>query len=264
MRKLLGLFVLSIVLGSCGDDEKEVYAQSAKDHSLAEVISMDVFEQVLTIAPIYIVQGEYAADTLISISASPVLSDPTYPKLITINYGNGVTGDDGKTRQGKILLTVNSGTVLTEDLDIDFDDYICNGNTVYGAVNYTYSNNGGTVSYEAEVEGDPLTFISANGTMKWSSDYTLTRKSGESTPSIGDDEFTFSGSAAGIDLSGRSYTVTSTNHTIDFGCNHYIVSGTSTITPNAKDQHSVDYGSGNCDANGSIQLSDDVTENFTF
>jgi hypothetical protein len=264
MRNLIALCILLAMVSSCKDDEKEVYSQSVKDHSLAEVISMDVFEQVLTIAPTYIIQGEYLADTLIEISANPVLSDPTYPKVITINYGDGVTGDDGKTRQGKIILSINSGTVLSEDLDIDFDDYICNGNTVYGAVNYTYSNSNGIVSYDAEVEGDPLIFVSANGTMKWSSEFTLTRKSGESTPAIGDDEFTFAGNAAGIDLSGRTYTVASTNHTIDFGCNHFIVSGTSTITPNDKDQHTVDYGSGNCDSNGSIQLSDDVTENFTF
>lgn len=264
MRKLLGLFILSVSLWSCGDDEKEVYAQSAKDHSLAEVISMDIFEQVLTITPTYVVEEEYLADTLIEITANPILSDPTYPKTITINYGDGITGTDGKTRQGKILVTINSGTVLTENLDIDFDDYICNGNTVYGAVNYIYSNSNGVISYAGDIEGNGLTFVSANGTMKWSGEYSLTRNSGASTPSISDDEYIFAGNSAGFDLSGRSYTVTSTNHKIDFSCKSFIVSGSSKITPNGKDAQTVDYGSGNCESNASIKLSDNVTENFTF
>tara|TARA_B110000211_G_C14003015_1_gene519429 strand:- start:468 stop:1265 length:798 start_codon:yes stop_codon:yes gene_type:complete len=265
MKEVFSAVLITLCLFGCKDDSKEIYSQSAKDQSLAEVITMDVFEEVLTITPTYIIDGKYAADTNIIITSYPLLTDPSYPKTITIDYGNGVVGTDGKTRKGKIKILINSGTVLTEDLEIEFDDYVSEGNTVYGSVNYAYTNLNSTVSYDVTLNGTGLTFISANGTMKWDGDFLITRASGENTPSISDDIFKLSGSTTGVDFSGTSYAVkTETDHTIDFDCNEIITAGTSKITPNGKDEHDVDYGTGGCDANAVISLSSDNSQNFNF
>jgi hypothetical protein len=265
MKELFSVLLMCVCLFGCKDDEKEVYTQSVKDQSLAEVITMDIFEEVLTITPTYMLSGQYLADTNIIISTSTLWSSTTYPKTITIDYGTGIVGSNGKTRKGKIKVTINSGTVLAENLDIEFEDYISEGNTVYGSLVFNYSNLNNLGSYATTINGLGLTFVSANGTMKWNGSFNLERSSGESTPRINDDIFKFSGSTTGVDFSGTSYVVsTETDHTIDLNCNNIITAGTSKITPNGKDEHSVDYGIGTCDGNGVIRLSSNNSENFNF
>lgn len=265
MRKLLSLIILATIFVSCKNDEKGIYARSAKDQSLAELITMDAFEEVLTITPTFIIDGKYTVDTNIIITAYPLLSDPAYPKEITIDYGGGITGPDGKTREGKIKVTINSGTVLTEDLEITFDDYVSEGNTVIGAIDFTYSNTSSIISYAASMAESGLTFESPNGTMKWSGDFTIQRSSGENTPIISDDIFKLSGTTGGVDISGTSYTVsTQTKHTIDFNCKRMITAGTSKITPHGKDQHTIDYGNGDCNTNAVISISTGDSQNFNF
>lgn len=265
MRKLLSILFISTVFFACKDEEKKVYAQSAKDQTLCEMITMDAFEQVLTITPSYIIDGKYEADTSIIITASPILSDPTYPKVITIDFGSGITGPDGKTREGKIKVTINSGTVLTENLNIEFDDYVAEGNTVYGVIDYSYATTNNVISYAADMGQSGLTFVSANGTMKWKGDFTIQRNSGSTTPSIGDDVFSLSGSTTGVDISGTSYSVTTkTDHTIDFSCKNIITAGTSDITPNGKGKHTVDYGNLECNTTATISLSASNSQNFNF
>lgn len=264
MRKLISIFFVVLSVVACKDDEKEAYSQSAKDSSLSEAITMDVIEQVLTIVPIYVVEGKYAADSTIGLSASPILSDNTYPKTITIDYGIGTTGPDGNIRKGKIKIVVNSGTILNEDLHLSFDEYNYNGNTLYGQFDLAYSNSG-KVSYTSDFSEGSLTFVSANGTMKWKSSFVLIKEDGGSTSTVSDDVFSFSGTANGIDLSGTSYAlVTATDHSIDFGCKYLIKAGSSVLTPNEKDAQTVSFGSGSCDANGSITFSDNAIQNFSF
>jgi hypothetical protein len=265
MKQLFSVLLITVFLFGCKTDEKEVYTQSIKDQSFAEVITMDVIEEVLTITPTYVINGEYVSDTNIIITSTPIISSPSYPKTISIDYGNGIVGPDGKTRKGIIKVLINSGTVLTENLKINFDDYIAEGNTVYGSLTATYANSNNTLSYNVSISGTGLTFVSANGTMKWSGDFLITRASGESSPNIKDDIFKLSGSTTGVDFSGTSYVVsTETDHTIDFNCNNIITGGTSKIIPNGKGVHDVDYGSGNCDANGVISLSSGNSKNFNF
>jgi|TARA_B110000261_G_C13073865_1_gene353264 hypothetical protein len=265
MSKLLSLIIITSILFSCKDDEKEVYTRSAKDHSLAEVITMKAFKEVLTITPTFIIDKKYAVDTNIIITAKPLLSDSIFPKEITIDYGMGITGPDGKTRQGKIKVTINSGTVLTENLQIVFEEYVSEGTEVYGAINFDYSNDNSTISYAVSIAESGLTFKSANGTMKWFGDFNIHKADGGNTPNINDDIFKLSGTTNGVDISVTSYTVsTQTDHTIDFNCKSIITAGTSKITPNGKDEHTVDYGNGDCNANAIISLSTGNSQNFNF
>lgn len=266
MKNFCYLLIITVFIFGCKDNETKVNTQSAKDQSLAEVITMDVLEEVLTITPIYIINGEYTADTNINITVFPLLIDSTYPKTITIDYGNGIVGTDGKTRKGIIKIKINSGTVLKENLEIEFDNFISEGNTVYGSIDFIYSiNTNNIISYNVSLNEAGLTFISANGTMKWYGSFLIKRASGENTPSIKDDIFKLSGSTSGIDFLGTSYSVsTEIDHTIDFNCNKIITAGTSKITPNGKEQHHLDYGSGTCDANATISLPSSISKNFNF
>ena len=267
MRFFFPVLLTIICVFGCKDEEDKIYIQSAKDQSLAEVITMDVFEEVLTIAPTYIINQAYTEDTNIIITSSPLLNDPTYPKTISIDYGTGIVGTDGKTREGKIKIKINSGTVLKEDLEIEFDQFKSGGVVVpNGSISFIYDIDTNNITYyDVTLNGTGLIFISANGTMKWCGSFKIKRASGENTPSIKDDIFKLSGNTIGVDLSGTSYTAaTYIDHTIDFNCNSVITAGSSKITPYGKAQHHLDYGTGSCDANAVIQLSSENEKNFNF
>jgi len=266
MKNFFSISLTIICIFGCKDEENNIYIQSAKDQSLAEVITMDVFEEVLTIAPTYVVKQEYSADTNVIITSSPILNDPTYPKTISIDYGTGIVGTDGKTRKGKIKIKIESGTVLKENLDIEFDNFVSEGNIIYGSISFIYDiDTNNITSYDVTLNGTGLTFISANGTMKWDGSFKIKRSSGENTSSIKDDVFKLFGNTSGVDFSGTSYkSLTDIDHTIDFNCNSIITAGSSKITPYGKEQHHLDYGTGSCDANALIRLSSENEKNFNF
>jgi len=266
MRFFFSVILITICSFGCKDEENNIHIQSAKDQSLAEVITMDVFEEVLTIAPTYIINQAYIEDTNIILTSSPLLNDPTYPKKISIDYGSGIVGTDGKTRKGKIKIKINSGTVLKENLEIEFDNFVSEGNTIYGSISFIYDIDTNNITYyDVTLNGTGLTFISANGTMKWDGSFKIKRASGENTSSIKDDVFKLSGNTSGVDFSGTSYkSVTDIDHTIDLNCNSIITAGSSKITPYGKSLHHLFYGSGSCDANALIRLSSENEKNFNF
>ena len=266
MRFFFSIILTTICSFGCKDEENNIHVQSAKDQSLAEVITMDVFEEVLTITPTYVIHQAYNADTNIIITSSPLLNTTTYPKTISIDYGSGIVGTDGKTRKGKIKVVINSGTVLKENLEIEFDDFVSEGNTIYGSISFAHDIDADNItSYNVTLNGTGLTFMSANGTMKWDGAFMIKRASGENTSSIKDDIFKLSGNTNGVDFSGTSYkSATDIDHTIDFNCNSIITSGSSKITPYGKEQHHLDYGTGSCDANALIRLSSENEKNFNF
>ena len=266
MKIFFSVLLTIICVFGCKDEENKIQIQSAKDQSLAEVITMDVFEEVLTITPTYVIHQAYNADTNIIITSSPLLNTTTYPKTISIDYGSGIVGTDGKTRKGKIKVVINSGTVLKENLEIEFDDFVSEGNTIYGSISFVHDIDADNItSYNVTLNGTGLTFMSANGTMKWDGVFMIKRASGENTSSIKDDIFKLSGNTNGVDFSGTSYkSATDIDHTIDFNCNSIITSGSSKITPYGKEQHHLDYGTGSCDANALIRLSSENEKNFNF
>jgi len=263
MKKFGFLLIFSAILAGCKEDKTEVYTQSAKDAALAEQLTIDVLKEVLMIAPEYVISESYSDNTDIILSAEPEISSPTYPKTITIDYGNGVSGILGKTRSGKILLTVNSGTIITEDLDISFENFKSDGSEILGNITYTF--NSSTEGYDGEFEGSGISIINANGTMKMDGTFNLEKISTAGTTATTDDIYNFNCRTTGIDFDQTSFTYNSTvDHTIDFSCIHMIKAGKSSLAPNGKGEQTVDFGSGNCDATGSIRLSSGESKNFIF
>ena len=227
------LFILAFIalFISCKDNEKEIYTQSAKDATLAEQLTLDAFKEVLLITPGFVVNQSYTDNPDITVFATPDISNSTYPKTITIDYGEGATGILGKERKGKLQVTINSGTVITESLNIEFDNYFFGGTQLIGSVNHVYSNNG----YESEISDGGLSLINANGTMKWDGTFSLTLNSNNGTVNVNDDTYDFTCNTTGYDFSQTTFSFnSSSDHLIDFNCTNLITKGTSELAPNGE------------------------------
>jgi hypothetical protein len=260
MKKSLFILAFISIFISCKDDEKEIYTQSAKDAAHAEQLTLDALKEVLLITPDFVINEVYTKDSNITVFATPNILNSTYPKTITIDYGEGVTGILGKERKGKLHVTINSGTVITENLKIEFDEYFSAGTQLIGSINHVYDN-----GYESEISDGGLSLINANGTMKWYGTFSLTPNSNNGTVNIGDDTYNFTCNTTGIDFSQTTFTFnSSTEHLINFGCPYMITSGTSKLAPNGEKTQTVNFGTGGCDGTATISQSDGDSKSFSF
>jgi hypothetical protein len=254
-------FSLSII--SCKKDSTEIYAQSAKDAALGERLIADVLKQILSTAPIFLINEQDSLVNGIILSSKPANSSSAYPKKIIIDYGEGVIGPLGKMRKGKIIVSVNSGTIIQENLAVSFDQFNSDGSEIWGDLEYVY--NDIVSGYMGEILNNGISIINANGTIKFNGTFVLSKTSTSGTLSLADDSYTFTCNTTGIDLNQTSFSyITSDDHVIDFSCVEYIKSGISVIEPNNKAVQTINFGSGKCDANAVIKLSNGSEKNFIF
>lgn len=260
-RFSIKLLVIVIIL-SCGNKKTEIYIRSASEATLAEKFTLDILKEVLLITPDFVANQAYIGDLQIAVLSNPEITSTIYPKIISINYGDGVVGNLGKIRSGILSVSINSGTVNTQDFKASFDGYSYDGSEIFGNIIYNYD----TLSkgYNGEYSVNGISIVNPNGTMKLNGIFSLEKSSTSGTTSIMDDQFNFNCTTSGIDFLQTSFTYeTATNHLIKFDCPDFIVSGTSNITPNDKEPQTINFGSGNCDSQGVIQ-SNGETKNFSF
>ena len=263
MRYFFSILLVAITLLSCKKNESELYTQSASDAALAEQITVDIIKEILLKAPDYVIQKDYLGADGLFVSADPLIETSTYPKEITFNYGNGITGPLGKSRVGNLIFSIQSGTVKTTDIKVSFDDFSINGSQVLGEIDFTY--NSSKNGYDGNFVGEGITIVNANGTMKMSGDFFLERLSTSGTTTIADDIYNFGCNTNGIDFQRTSFSYASlSDHTIDLSCPNYITSGTSTVTPNEKGDQTLNFGGGNCDPTAVLTAGDSETKNISF
>lgn len=173
-----------------------------------------------------------------------------FPKTITIDFGNGCKGIDGKTRKGKII-TVYNGRMRNENSQsiTTFDNYFVNEVKVEGKYTITNKNTATQRVFETSLENGKM--IYPNGDFAASS-FTrkITQTEGNETPEfLSDDVFRITGYSKG---SAKKENVTSTwSSTISepllkkFTCD-WITRGQIKVVKNNLTAH-LYYGNGVCD-----------------
>jgi len=128
-----------------------------------------------------------------TITVSP--NDTTYPKTITIDFGDSCVGLDGKLRSGKIIINLTAplrkpGSVLT----ITLDNFYINHIHVEGTKTITNLSENGVVKFSVDVTGGKVTFPSGRG-YSYESSKAKTQVAGMDTKICRDDVFEITGSA---------------------------------------------------------------------
>jgi hypothetical protein len=236
--------------------------QTAQDQAYAESTYNDAYASVNDAASIHGELGKTGGETVILQSnASITVSDiRTFPIKVTIDFGTGTTCKDNKVRSGQIIATLSgkyrdSGTVIT----ITFNGYTVNGDKVEGVKTVTNEghNANGNLHYAISVDGK-VTRKNGN-VILYKSSRDREWIQGSSTPGLGDDMYSITGSASGTSSNGNIYSLTITKPLIvAFAC-RFIEAGTVDIAITGKADRIVNYGdTANCDANATVTINGKV------
>ncbi len=186
---------------------------------------------------------------------------------ITIDFGTGVIGKDGRTRKGKILVAY-TGVYRTNYSRqvITFDNYYVNDNKVEGQKTLLTTTDFSNLLYvvyvtNIKVESGKITRKDGK-TTEWSGER-VRKYDYKNTPfDLKDDEVTITGTAVGKSWDGISFTaVTTSPLVIRLSCaasqqSWVPLKGVLEVTPQAGAKRIVDYGSGNCDRTFKVTVND--------
>lgn len=264
------LYILSIVLvgailfQSCEketstltDDEVAI----AEDDALAENLFDDIFD--VAIAAEQLIDGQIYGGTLKSAVVSdscPNVTvdhpDSTYwPKIITIDYGDGCTGFYEQTRSGKIIILVTGRYRVTgTSRTITLENYYINGIHVEGTKTITNDgvNNEGNICYSIELTGGKITTPDS---------IVITRESvrtrewvagSDTWWNIWDDVYFITGQTTGINFRGVAYSRTIIIPLEWAATCRFIKSGSIDIVVGENDPITLDFGDGECDNEATV------------
>jgi hypothetical protein len=181
-----------------------------------------------------------------------------FPLQITVDFGLGCPGKDGRIRKGKIKIVYtgnisNAGNSATTTFDSYFVDNIKVEGTLKIANNSTLTKK----IYTSLVTNARLTKGNGNF-IQWNSEKTISQVEGMLTPLINlDDVFNLSGQSNGsAQLNGRFFqwsTAITAPLVKKFTC-PWIVKGSISLKKGTSEVAVLDYGAGNCDNKASFTL----------
>jgi hypothetical protein len=179
-----------------------------------------------------------------------------------VDFGNiNCTGKDNKERRGKIIITFNGkynevGSVRT----INFDGYYVNDNLIRGIK--TVSNNGKNTSGNTTWTIDAKdTITKANGAGIITRLGTRTREiiDGEGTPMKFDDKYKVTGTGNGIRSNGLNWSMIITQPLmVDHSCAYRFLQGEVQYQPQGKALRTLDFGTGACDNEATININNKI------
>lgn len=273
----VALVGMTVIFNSCkkNDVEDPVYStEAAQDNALAENLFGDAIKQVENTHKEQDETSKYStvvdSTTYPIITITPGDSTSDYIWMATIDFGtDGVVGNDGRTRKGKIIFTttgryINAGTVITSNLDnYSVDGYLIEGhkrleNMGKNSDNQTYFNFDITDGKITDPDG---------AIRMWESHRVRTWVVGESSQGllgIFDDEYDITGSASGVTASNKSYTITITQPLrVKVFCK-WIQDGNLTLAVSGSPTIYVDYGVGSTSSCDNQALATIDGQDYTF
>lgn len=171
-----------------------------------------------------------------------------FPKTVTIDFGNGCTGRDGKVRKGKIVsiftnrMLVPGAKVSTTFVGYHVDSFHIEGTHI--TENTSTSNMQGL---KLKVIEGKISNTNSGKWRKWNSTKDILQVEGNGTTNFPlDDVYKITGNAAGGNSLGHTWSSLIVEPLIKkFTC-RWIVKGTVRLTRNNR-QVVLDYGNGHCD-----------------
>jgi hypothetical protein len=178
-----------------------------------------------------------------------------FPKTVTIDFGTGCLGKDGKLRKGKIVsiytgpMFIPGSKTSTTFVDYSVDSFKIEG--THSVENTSTSNKRG---WTVKVIDGKITNTNSGNWKKWSGVKSHTQVEGNGTPLYPfDDVFKITGSAEGSNSAGNSWTSEITDPLVKKLTCHWFVKGIVNITRNTNTAV-LDYGDGTCDNKAVITI----------
>lgn len=266
-RIFLFAILASLIFASCGRMGTNKDSTTTQDVAMVEVgfneiqkITEDVLKEN---EPGNVFEVLYGSGVVVSVD--PPFPDMTFPKVLTIDFGDGVADLLGNIRTGSIKIHAtglyrDEGAVLTTTPN----NYTLNGYLIEGVK--TVNNNGinaeGNTNFDISIVDGKVTDPDGEFAT-WNSERNREWIVGESTtflsdgiPGILDDAYSLTGSASGVNRNGLNFTMDIIDPLIvSLDCK-WIKQGVLEINPDGVDTRSLDYGDGECDNQATISVGD--------
>jgi hypothetical protein len=255
---IASLVILSFI--SCQKDTSTVAQESldiADDAAVSDAVYDDVFSTADN-ATIMLDQlakgGNNKSMTALSDSCPSVtISNPEsglWPKVVTVDFGEGCSGLYDNTRSGKIIIEVTGPRLeVGSKRTVSFDNYYFNGIKVEGikVIENTGYNENQNLVFSVKLTDGKLTLPDGKF-IERSTDHQREWIAGLLTRTIWDDECLVTGTASGTTIEGIAYTNTITTALHWKRVCFFIVSGVVKIEREGKEDAEINYGTGDCDA----------------
>ena len=180
-----------------------------------------------------------------------------FPKTVTLDFGSGCTGIDGKVRSGKII-TVFSGPMrvagskaTTTLMDYNVDSFMVEGTHI---IENTSTSN--KMAWTVSITDGKITNTDSGRWIKWDAVHEHTQTEGNGTPlNPLDDVFEITGNSNGSNSNGNSWSTDITQPLMRRFICQWREKGEITITRKSNTITAVlDYGDGTCDNKATITI----------
>lgn len=272
MKTKVLLFILSaaiIPFISCTKDSTPLETASVElvdDNAVSDVAFDDIFSTVDNATQILenaLGKGYTKSTGVVLADSCPVvtvdnLASAVWPKVITINYGEGCTGYYGSSRKGKIIITVTARRNTVNSLrTVTFDNYYFNGIKVEGVkeIKNLGPNSNQNIEFSVKLTGGKLTLPDGK-TIERALDHKREWIAGFTTKNIWDDECLITGTATGKNINGVAYTNTITTAVHWERVCEFPVAGVIKFEREGVKAVELDYGQGDCDAIATLKRGD--------
>ncbi len=257
------VFILFGVISCQKDEITSPEILTAEDDAIADELYENVFTEVedatATMEDRLYGGGLKSAlvDTCKVITIDKPSDTVNWPKTITVDFGDGCTGLNGRVRKGKIIIVV-SGKVSSPNYSrtISLDSFYIDGFKIEGTKTLTRKglSTNQNPTFSVSLVNGKITSPEGKTVTK---EFTHTREwvTGYSTPrNRWDDEYMLTGTASGTDRNGVAYTkqIILPLHVKNI-C-PWIVSGSIKISKTDKPDVTLDYGDGTCDRIATITI----------
>jgi hypothetical protein len=254
---LTAFSVLVLAFTACSVTEKQATLPDNIDLAIEEVFADDIIEDIFSESyDILFDASEYGIfksdaedeDTVCKIRTVERPEGERWPKVVTIDFGDGCEDRLGNVRKGKIIVTV-TGKYKEEGStrSITFEDYYVNDNKVEGEKVITNTGReDGLLVFSIELTNGKI--IRADGAViERNASKTRTWAEGEETPARWDDVFVINGTVNKVNKNGVNVTKTITDLVRARNCRFPLSGIVEITTDDDRPVAVIDYGEGECD-----------------
>ena len=294
--KMFALMVLGMLLTvSCRKNDPEPEPEpepdteqtTAMDNNISELIAGDI-ESMGSQASENGGLSTYKTTGSAALSMAPCATVSLNNKIVTVDFGAGCLGLDGRIRTGKLFFDYSASSPNTAvyyrnpgfAASVTSQNYSVDGyqvNILNKSIRNTSQANANlTWSITANIQ---ITKPGNAGTITWSCNRTKELVNTSDTSCYKGQSVAINwqraivklnGSSSGTNAKNESFTATASNLVRDFNCapdqakpkRHPFISGTLNYTPGQRPARLINYGSGTCDQNATITVNG-VTYNIT-
>jgi hypothetical protein len=184
--------------------------------------------------------------------------DPlVFPKVVTADFGTGCTDDDGKFKQGKVIMTVGAFWEPNASIIVTYDNYYEDNVKVEGQ--FVFVNLSTPDAAILRIDAQNIKLTDQNGeTFSFTGDQTNSQTAGHASWwDESDDVYAVTGSLFSTLTNGETVNWLIQTPLVKANNCAYVSQGTGTLEINGLPVY-VDYGNGTCDNQGTYTINGQV------